>query len=92
MTTLCARLAALEALATPKAPQLLLFLARRAGGELEGADSITGIYADGDRLPALQRQRGESVEALSDRARAIIKGGGVVVVRYSRDGAVPGNS
>ena len=85
MKPLSARLDRLEALANPELPQLLLFLIRRAGTESDGEDSITGIRADGDRLPALQRQQGESVEAMTDRARAMITGGGVVVVHYIRD-------
>ena len=87
MATLTARLDKLETLANPKAPQLLLFLVRQAGTESGGDDLITGIHADGDRLPALQRQHGETVDALTDRARALIAGGGVVVVHYKRDPA-----
>ena len=85
MATLTARLDKLETLANPIAPLLLLFLVRQAGTESDGDDSITGIRGDGDRLPALQRQQGETVEALTDRARALITGGGVVVVHYKRD-------
>ena len=85
MATLTARLDKLETLANPKAPQLILFLVRQAGTELAGDDSITGIRGDGDRLPALQRQQGETVDALTDRARALITGGGVVGVHYTRD-------
>ena len=85
MATLTARLDKLETLANPKAPQLLLFLVRQAGAESGGDDAITGIRADGDRLPALQRQHGETVEAMTERARAMITGGGVVVVHYMRD-------
>ena len=85
MATLTARLDKLETLANPKAPQLILFLVRQAGTELGGDDSITGIRGDGDRLPALQRQQGETVDALTDRARALIIGGGVVGVHYTRD-------
>ena len=85
MATLTARLDKLETLANPKAPQLILFLVRQAGTELAGDDSITGIRGDGDRLPALQRQQGETVDALTDRARALITGGGVVVVHYTRE-------
>ncbi len=85
MATLTARLDKLETLANPKAPQLILFLVRQDGTELEGDDSITGIRGDGDRLPALQRQYGETVEALTDRARALITGGGVVGVYYMRE-------
>ena len=88
MATLTARLDKLETLAKPKAPLLILLLERQAGTELGGDDSITGIRGDGDRLPALQRQHGEAVEALTDRARALITGGGVVVVHYMR-GPVP---
>ena len=88
MATLTARLLALETL-TPTAPQLILFLVQRAGTESGGDDSITGIRGDGDRLPALQRQRGETVEALTDRARAMIAGGGVVVVHFRRCVAGP---
>ena len=85
MKPLSARLDKLEALANPELPQLLLFLIRRAGTESDGDDSITGIRADGDRLPALQRQQGETVDALTDRARALITGGGVVFVHYMRE-------
>lgn len=85
MATLTARLDKLETLASPKAPQLFIFIARRAGTETTGEDSIIGIHADGDRLPALQRQHGETVDALTDRARALITGGGVVVVHYMRE-------
>ena len=85
MATLTARLDKLETLANPKAPQLILFLVRQAGTESAGDDSITGIRGDGDRLPGLQRQQGETVDALTDRARALITGGGVVVVHYMRD-------
>ena len=85
MKPLSARLDKLEALANPELPQLLLFLIRQVGTESDGEDSITGIRADGDRLPALQRQQGESVEAMTDRARAMITGGGVMVVHYIRD-------
>ncbi len=85
MATLTARLDKLETLANPKAPQLLLFLVRQAGTESEGEDSITGIRADGDRLPALQRQQGESVDDLTERARAMVTGGGVVIVHYMRE-------
>jgi hypothetical protein len=82
---LTARLDRLEELASPKTPPLLLFLLRQAGTE-SGDESITGIRADGDRLPALQRQDGESVDQLTGRARAMITGGGVVIVHYSREG------
>ena len=85
MATLTARLDKLETLANPKAPQLLLCLVRQAGTESGGDDLITGIRGDGDRLPALQRQHGETVDALTDRARAMITGGGVVIVHYMRD-------
>ena len=85
MKPLTARLDKLEALANPKAPQLLVFLVRQAGTESDGDDSITGIRGDGDRLPALQRQQGETVDALTDRARALITGGGVVFVHYMRE-------
>ena len=88
MATLTARLDKLETLASPKAPQLFIFIARRTGTETTGEDSIIGIHADGDRLPALQRQHGETVDALTDRARLLIRGGGVVVVHYKR-GPVP---
>lgn len=74
MATLTARLDKLETLANPKTPQLLLFLVRQAGTESGGDDSITGIRGDGDRLPALQRQQGETVDALTDRARAMAGG------------------
>ena len=85
MATLTARLDKLETLANPKAPQLILFLVRQDGTELGGDDSITGIRGDGDRLPPLQREHGETVEALTDRARALITGGGVVGVYYMRE-------
>ena len=68
MATLTARLDKLETLAKPKAPLLILLLARQAGTELGGDDSITGIRGDGDRLPALQRQQGETVDALIQTA------------------------
>ena len=84
MATLTALLDKLETIANPTAPQLLLCLLRQAGTESGGDDSITGIRSDGDRLPALKRQHGETVDALTDRARAMITGGGVVVVRYDR--------
>jgi hypothetical protein len=84
MATLSARLEKLETL-TPTAPQLLVFLVRQAGTESECDNSITGICGDGDRLPALHRQQGETVEALTNRARELITGGGVVVVHYLRD-------
>jgi hypothetical protein len=85
MKPLTARLDRLEELASPKTPSLLLFLRRQAGTE-SGDELITGIRADGDRLPALQRQQGESVNELTDRARTMITGGGVVIVHYSREG------
>ncbi len=85
MATLTARLDKLETLANPIAPLLLLFLVRQAGTESEGEDSIAGIRADGGRLPALHRQQGETVDALTDRARALITGGGVVFVHYMRE-------
>lgn len=85
MKPLSARLDKLETLANPKAPLLLLFLVRQAGTESECEDSITGICADGGRLPALQRQHGETVAAMTDRARLLIRGGGVVLVHYKRD-------
>lgn len=85
MATLTARLDKLETLAKPIALQLLLFLVRQAGTETTGEDAITGIHADGDRLPALQRQHGETVDSLTDRARLLIRGGGVVVVHYMRE-------
>ena len=85
MATLTARLDKLETLANPIAPLLLLFLVRQAGTESDGDDSITGIRGDGDRLPALQRQQGESVDDLTERARGMITGGGVVFVHYMRE-------
>lgn len=80
--SLNARLDKLETLAYPKVPQILLFLVQRAGTESIGDDSITGIYTDVDNLPALQRQQGESVDSMTDRARLLIRGGGVVVMRF----------
>lgn len=82
------RLLVLETLANPKAPSLLLFLMRRAGTEKTGEDDkITGIRADGSRLPALERLHGETVDGLTQRAKGMITGGGVTVIRYARDPA-----
>ena len=88
MATLNARLERLELVANPKIPSLLLFLMRRAGTEKTGEDDkITGIRADGSRLPALERLHGESVDELTQRAKGMITGGGVTVIRYARDPA-----
>ncbi len=83
MATLNARLEKLEMVANPKAPSLTLFLVRRAGSEKAGEDdAITGIKADGDRQ-GLYRLQGESVDALTDRARKLITGGSAVI-HYER--------
>lgn len=83
MSTLKRRLEKLELVANPKTPSLTLILVRRAGSEQDGEDdAITGIKADGDR-PALDRLQGESVDALTDRARKLIKGG-FAVIHYER--------
>lgn len=77
MATLSARLERLEILATPTEPLLILFLVQRAG--TEATDTVTGIRFDDGRT--LQRQPGESLDALQGRAKAMITGGGVVVLR-----------
>ena len=87
MTTLRVRLERLETVANPQAPSLTLFLVRRAGSEQDGEDDkITGIRADGSR-PALERLPGETVDGLTQRAKGMITGGGVTVIRYARDPA-----
>jgi hypothetical protein len=55
-------------------PQLLLFLVRQAGTEPDD-DSITGV-----RVPALQRQQGESLDDLTDSAKAMRSVGDVVIL------------
>lgn len=87
MATLNARLSALETIASPKLPRLLLFLVRHAGAQSGSHDTITGIRADGEHTNALQRQQGETVKELTDRARATIKGSGVLLVQYEHDPA-----
>lgn len=79
MKSLTTRLEQLEAL-TPTAPQLILFL-QRAG--TEASDSVTGIRFDDGR--EVLRQPGESLDTLQDRAKRMIVGGGVVVLRCFGD-------
>ena len=52
---------------------------RQAGTESDD-ESIVGLRGDGDRVPALQRQHGESLDELTDRAKAMRTTGGVVIL------------
>lgn len=77
------RLSALERTRAPVAPTLLLIVNRAGTEHGRDDDQIIGIAGDGTR-PAVDRLNGEGVDSMVNRAKELIVGGGVHVLRFLR--------